>query len=45
MFRCGMTTLIIYDKEINNFMKIVKSLEEFCLLIKEISEAIKSKVK
>ena len=29
----------------NNIMKIVKSLEEFCLLIKGVSETIKNEAK
>ena len=33
-----MTTLIISNEKINDIMKIVKSLEESCLLIKGISE-------
>ena len=36
MFRSGVTTLIISNEEVNNILKIVKSLEESGLLIKEI---------
>ena len=50
MFECGsssdlasrMTTLIISNEEMNNIIKIVKSLEESGLLIKGISETIKN---
>ena len=38
MFESGVTTLIISNEEMNNIMKIVKSLEEFGLLIKGVSE-------
>ena len=38
MFESGVTTLIISNEEMNNTMKIVKSLEEFGLLIKGVSE-------
>ena len=37
-----MTALIILKKEINNIMKIVKSLEESGLLIKGVRKTIKS---
>ena len=40
-----MTTLIIPDKEINDIIKIVKSLEESSLLIKVVSKTIKNKAK
>ena len=39
-----MTTLIS-NEEINDIMKIVKSLEESSLLIKGVSETIKNEVK
>ena len=45
MFGSGMTTLIISHEEMNDIMKIVKSLEESGLLIKDVSETIKNKVK
>ena len=41
----GFTTLIISNKEINDIMKIVKSLEESGLLIKSVSETIKNEPK
>ena len=41
---CRNTTLIISNEEIN-IMKIVKSLEEFGLLIKGISSTIRNKAK
>ena len=34
------TTLIIYNEEMSDIMKIVKSLDESCLLIKGVSETI-----
>ena len=37
MFGSSMTTLIISNVEMNDIMKIVKSLEEFGLLIKGVS--------
>ena len=39
------TTLIITNKEINDVIKIIKSLEEFGLLIKGVSEAIQNGAK
>ena len=45
MFKSGMTTLIISIKEKNYTMKIVKSLEESGLLIKDVSETTKNKAK
>ena len=45
MFRSRFTTLIISNEEMNDIMKIVKSLEEFGLLIKGISETIKNEAK
>ena len=41
----GITALIISNKEMEDIMKIVKSLEEPGLLIKRISEAIKNEAK
>ena len=37
--------MIISDKELEDIMKIVKSLEESCLLIKRVNETIKDDVK
>ena len=45
MFRSGFTTLIISNEEMENIMKIVKSLEDFGLLIKGVSETTKIKQK
>ena len=45
MFESGTTTLIITNKEINDVIKIIKSLEEFGLLIKGVSEAIQNGAK
>ena len=39
------TTLIISDEEMNDIMKIIKSLEESGILIKDVSETIKSEAK
>ena len=36
-----MSKMIILDKEMNDIMKIVKSLEESGLLIKDVSEKTK----
>ena len=44
-FGSGMTTLIISYEEVNDFMQIVKSLEESGLLIKGVSETIKDEAK
>ena len=40
-----MTTLIISNEEMKDIMKIVKSIEEPCLLIKGVSETIKNEPK
>ena len=40
-----MTTLIIPNEEMHDIMKIVKSLEEYSLLIKGVSETIKNTAK
>ena len=45
MIGSGNTTLIISNEEINDIMKIVKSLEEPNLLIKGVSETIKNETK
>ena len=45
MFRSGFTTLIISNEEMNDIMKIVKSLEDSGLLIKEVNKAIKNEAK
>ena len=45
MFGSGTATLIISNKEMNDTMKIVKSLEESSLLIKDISETIQNETK
>ena len=45
MFWSGATTIIIINEEINDIMKIVKSLEECGLLIKGVSEANKNEAK
>ena len=42
MFGSGTTTLIISNEEMNDIMKITKSLVESGLLIKDVSEAIKN---
>ena len=42
MFGSGVTVLIIPNEEVNDIMKIVKSLEEPGLLIKGVSETIKN---
>ena len=45
MFGSGVTTLIISNEEMNDFMKIVKSLEESGLFIKSASQSIKNEAK
>ena len=45
MFGSGFTTLIISKEEMNDIMKIVKSLEESGLLIKDVNETIKNDTK
>ena len=45
MFRSGFTTLIISNEEMNDIMKIVKSLEESGFLIKGVSKTIKNEAK
>ena len=39
------TTLTISNEEMNDIMKIVKSVEESCLLTNSLSEAIKNEAK
>ena len=43
MFGSGFTTLIISNEEMNDIMKIVKSLEESGLLIKSVKKQLKMK--
>ena len=45
MFGSGVTILIISNEEMNDIMKIIKSLEESGFLIRGVSETIKNKVK
>ena len=45
MFGSGTMTLIISNEEMNDIMKIIKSLGECGLLIKGASETIKNEVK
>ena len=45
MLASGVTTLMISNKEMNDMMKIVRSLEESGLLIKGVSETIKNETK
>ena len=45
MFGSTTTTLIISNEEMNDIMKIVKSLKISGLLIKEVSETIKIETK
>ena len=45
MFGSGTTTLIISSEEINNILKIVKSLEECRFLINGVNETIKNEAK
>ena len=41
----GNTTLIFSNEEMNNIMKIIKSLEESGLLIKDVNKTIKNEAK
>ena len=41
----NMTTLIISNNEIEDIIKIVKSLEDSCLLVKGITETLQNEVK
>ena len=43
IYRSGITTLIIWNKEIGNIMKTVKSLEESGLLIEGAKRQLKMK--
>ena len=45
MLESGFTCLIISNEEMEDIMKIVKSLEDSGLLIKGVSETIKNEVK
>ena len=45
MLRPGTTSSIILNEEMNDIMKILKSLEESGLLIKGVSETIKNEAK
>ena len=45
IFGPGMTALIISSKEMNEIMKIIKSLEESSLLIKGVNETTKIEAK
>ena len=40
-----MTTLIISNDEISDIIKIVKSLEDSCLLLKGITETVQNEIK
>ena len=44
-FRSCMTTLLISNEEMNVIMKIVQSLEESALLVKDVSKQLKMKLK
>ena len=45
MFGSYFRTLIIFNEEMNDIVKIMKSLEEFDLLIKGISKTVKNEAK
>ena len=45
MFGSITTTLIFSNEKMNDIMKIIKSLEESVLLIKEVSETVKNEAK
>ena len=44
-FGSGMTTIIISNKNVGDIMKIVNSLEDSGLLIKDVSKTIKTEAK
>ena len=41
----GTTTLIISNKKINDIITIVEALEDFSILLKEVTKKIKNKIK
>ena len=45
MFSSGFTTLIVSNNEIEDIMKLVKSLEDSALLIKCVSKTVKNEAK
>ena len=45
MYESGMATLVLSNKDLNDIMKIVKSLEDSGLLIKRVNELVENKVK
>ena len=45
MYVLSTTALIISNEEVNGIMKIVKSLEESSLLIKDVSKTIEKDIK
>ena len=45
MFQSGNTTLIVFNEEMNDITKIVKSLQVSGLLIKDVSQRIKNEAK
>ena len=45
IYESGIATLIILNEEMENIIKIVKSLQESGLIIKAISETIKNEAK
>ena len=45
MFGSEVTGLIISNEEMNDIMKIVKSLKKYGLLIKNVSQAIKNEAR
>ena len=45
MLRSGTTTLIISNDEMNDIIKIIKSLEDSGVILKGVSETIQTKLK
>ena len=45
MYESGMAKLVLSNKDLNDIMKIVKSLEDSGLLIKRVNELVENKVK
>ena len=45
MFGLGMTTVIIYNEEMHDIMKVVRALEESGSLVKSFAKQLKIKLK
>ena len=45
MYGSGITTVVISNEEMNDIMKIVKTLEDSDILLKGVTKAIKNQTK